>query len=91
MANTLQIPQSDSVAWKLLNASLNNLMSQQESSNSDKKAKRKSFALFRRKNDAVLNQELRAVREACSELEADYKPGITFVTVQKRHHTHLFC
>lgn len=39
----------------------------------------------------VLNHELRAVREACSKLEADYKPGITFVIVQKRHHTRLFC
>ncbi|KAI6658343.1 Protein argonaute-2 [Oopsacas minuta] len=26
----------------------------------------------------VLNQEWRAVREACSKLEANYKPGITF-------------
>ncbi|KAI6660647.1 Liprin-alpha-3 [Oopsacas minuta] len=111
MANALQIPQNDSVAWKLLKASLNDLMSQQDSSNFDKKAKRKSFAIFRRKNDAdkpqriiffrdgvserqfqqILNQEWRAVREACSKLEADYKPGITFVIVQKRHHTHLFC
>ena len=31
------------------------------------------------------------MREACSKLEADYKPGITFVIVQKRHHTRLFC
>ncbi|KAI6651806.1 Protein argonaute-2 [Oopsacas minuta] len=35
----------------------------------------------------ALSQELRAVREACSKLEADYKPGITFVIVQTR----LFC
>ncbi|WP_411023510.1 Piwi domain-containing protein, partial [Salmonella sp. s51228] len=39
----------------------------------------------------VLNHELRAVREACTKLEQDYKPGITFVIVQKRHHTRLFC
>jgi eukaryotic translation initiation factor 2C len=24
-------------------------------------------------------------------LEPDYKPGITFIVVQKRHHTRLFC
>ncbi|XP_064488840.1 protein argonaute-2-like isoform X1 [Ornithodoros turicata] len=39
----------------------------------------------------VLHHELLAVREACMKLEADYKPGITFVVVQKRHHTRLFC
>ena len=31
------------------------------------------------------------MREACIKLEADYKPGITFIVVQKRHHTRLFC
>ncbi|GAB6018873.1 argonaute 1 [Chamberlinius hualienensis] len=40
---------------------------------------------------AVLQHELLAVREACMKLEADYKPGITFIVVQKRHHTRLFC
>ncbi|KAI6660143.1 Serine/threonine-protein kinase 24 [Oopsacas minuta] len=39
---------------KLLEASLNDLVSQQESSNSDKKAKRTSFALFWRKSDAKI-------------------------------------
>ncbi|XP_077291861.1 protein argonaute-1 isoform X12 [Arctopsyche grandis] len=39
----------------------------------------------------VLQHELTAVREACIKLEADYKPGITFIVVQKRHHTRLFC
>ncbi|KAI6660144.1 hypothetical protein LOD99_10536 [Oopsacas minuta] len=29
--------------------------------------------------------------EACSKLEADYKPGFTFVIVQKRYHTRPFC
>ena len=24
-------------------------------------------------------------------MEPDYKPGITFIVVQKRHHTRLFC
>lgn len=39
----------------------------------------------------VLNQELVAIRKACIELEDDYRPGITFIVVQKRHHTRLFC
>ncbi|GFR77219.1 argonaute-like protein, partial [Elysia marginata] len=39
----------------------------------------------------VLAHELRAVRTACMKLEADYQPGITFIVVQKRHHTRLFC
>ncbi|XP_076457167.1 protein argonaute-2-like isoform X9 [Babylonia areolata] len=40
---------------------------------------------------AVLSHELRAIREACTKLEVDYRPGITFIVVQKRHHTRLFC
>ncbi|XP_076457161.1 protein argonaute-2-like isoform X3 [Babylonia areolata] len=39
----------------------------------------------------VLSHELRAIREACTKLEVDYRPGITFIVVQKRHHTRLFC
>lgn len=39
----------------------------------------------------VLAHELMAVREACARLEASYQPGITFIVVQKRHHTRLFC
>ncbi|KAM7305819.1 hypothetical protein ISCGN_015715 [Ixodes scapularis] len=35
----------------------------------------------------VLDHELAAIRAACMELEPEYKPGITFLTVQKRHHT----
>ena len=35
----------------------------------------------------VLQHELTAIREACIKLEPDYKPGITFIVVQKRHHT----
>ena len=30
-------------------------------------------------------------RQSCMDLEADYRPGITFLVVQKRHHTRLFC
>ena len=39
----------------------------------------------------VLQYELKAIRSACLSLEEDYMPGITFVAVQKRHHTRLFC
>jgi len=39
----------------------------------------------------VLSHELRAIREACMKLEVDYQPGISFIVVQKRHHTRLFC
>ena len=39
----------------------------------------------------VLQHELRSVREACMKLEEGYQPGITFIVVQKRHHTRLFC
>ncbi|XP_026820785.1 protein argonaute-2-like [Rhopalosiphum maidis] len=39
----------------------------------------------------VLQYELTAIREACVKLEGDYKPGITFIVVQRHHHTRLFC
>ncbi|KAG7155224.1 argonaute 2-like 4, partial [Homarus americanus] len=39
----------------------------------------------------VLSYELKAMRTACTETEVDYTPGITFLVVQKRHHTRLFC
>ncbi|XP_037683672.1 protein argonaute-4 isoform X4 [Choloepus didactylus] len=35
--------------------------------------------------------ELIAIRKACISLEEDYRPGITYIVVQKRHHTRLFC
>ncbi|KAG7172539.1 argonaute 2-like 6 [Homarus americanus] len=35
----------------------------------------------------VLSYELKAMRTACTETEVDYTPGITFLVVQKRHHT----
>ncbi len=38
----------------------------------------------------VLQNELRSVREACTMFESGYQPGITFITVQRRHHTRLF-
>ena len=41
----------------------------------------------------VLAHEMKAIQDACLELEKDggYRPGITFVCVQKRHHMRLFC
>lgn len=35
----------------------------------------------------VQRYELAALREACTALESSYQPGITFLTVQKRHQT----
>ena len=43
------------------------------------------------KFDQVLVYEVRAVQEACMSLEKDYRPRITFIVVQKRHRTRLFC
>ncbi|KAM6550112.1 hypothetical protein CsatB_021788 [Cannabis sativa] len=38
----------------------------------------------------VLLYEMDAIRKACSSLEEGYLPRVTFVVVQKRHHTRLF-
>jgi hypothetical protein len=38
----------------------------------------------------VLLHELDAVRKACAYIEADYQPPVTFIVVQKRHHTRLY-
>lgn len=38
----------------------------------------------------VLENELQALQKACNELERGYQPGITFIVVQKRHHTKFF-
>ncbi|MBA0722121.1 hypothetical protein Golax_009600, partial [Gossypium laxum] len=38
----------------------------------------------------VLLEELDDIRKACASLEPNYKPTITFIVVQKRHHTRLF-
>uniref|UniRef100_A0A0E0HVU8 Uncharacterized protein n=1 Tax=Oryza nivara TaxID=4536 RepID=A0A0E0HVU8_ORYNI len=38
----------------------------------------------------VLLHELDAIRKACASLEANYQPQVTFIVVQKRHHTRLF-
>jgi eukaryotic translation initiation factor 2C len=44
--------------------------------------KQKTIEIFK-----VLQSELRSMREACMMLERGYQPGITFIAVQKRHHT----
>ncbi|CAD5188298.1 unnamed protein product [Musa acuminata subsp. malaccensis] len=38
----------------------------------------------------VLLHEVDAIRKACASLEPNYQPPVTFVVVQKRHHTRLF-
>ncbi|CAH8284688.1 unnamed protein product [Eruca vesicaria subsp. sativa] len=38
----------------------------------------------------VLLHEMTAIRKACASLEEGYLPRVTFVVVQKRHHTRLF-
>ncbi|KAM5584344.1 protein argonaute 5 [Rosa sericea] len=38
----------------------------------------------------VLLYEMDAIRKACASLEEGYMPPVTFVVVQKRHHTRLF-
>jgi len=40
---------------------------------------------------SVLDEEVRAIREACLSLDGGYQPGITFITLQNGHHTKLFC
>ncbi|MED6206019.1 argonaute 5 [Stylosanthes scabra] len=38
----------------------------------------------------VLLHEMEAIRKACASLEEGYQPRVTFVVVQKRHHTRFF-
>jgi len=38
----------------------------------------------------VLRYEINKIREACQKISPGYKPAITFIIVQKRHHTRLF-
>ncbi|XP_066391690.1 protein argonaute 12-like [Miscanthus floridulus] len=38
----------------------------------------------------VLLYEMDAIRKACASLQEGYQPRVTFVVVQKRHHTRLF-
>jgi eukaryotic translation initiation factor 2C len=37
-----------------------------------------------------LERELSAILRACKKLDTDYKPPVTFIVVQKNHHTTLF-
>ncbi|CDW61334.1 Piwi domain containing protein [Trichuris trichiura] len=39
----------------------------------------------------VLREELRALRAACRSLDKGYRPGITYVVVQKRYHARFMC
>ncbi|KAI9498874.1 Piwi domain-containing protein [Zychaea mexicana] len=39
---------------------------------------------------AVLENEVQQVHAACASLDPDYKPTVTFVVVQKRHHARFF-
>ncbi|KAJ3051715.1 hypothetical protein HK097_007259, partial [Rhizophlyctis rosea] len=38
----------------------------------------------------VLRAEVEAIRKACSGLEPGYRPTVTFIVVQKRHHARFF-
>lgn len=38
----------------------------------------------------VMARELMAIRAACKELQESYEPQITYIVVQKRHHTRFF-
>ncbi|KAL1557676.1 argonaute 5 [Salvia divinorum] len=38
----------------------------------------------------VLFHEMEAIRKACNSIEENYMPRVTFIVVQKRHHTRLF-
>ncbi|XP_063220818.1 protein argonaute-2-like isoform X2 [Bacillus rossius redtenbacheri] len=38
----------------------------------------------------VLREEMQAIRRACQSLSQNYQPKITFIVVQKRHHTRFF-
>ena len=40
--------------------------------------------------DAVRLDEIAALQRACEQLEPTYQPKITFIVVQKRHHTRFF-
>ena len=39
---------------------------------------------------AVLNHELSSIRRACTSLERNYEPKVTFIIAQKRHKTRFF-
>ncbi|XP_026685797.1 protein argonaute-3-like [Diaphorina citri] len=39
---------------------------------------------------AVMSAEISAIKRACQGVEANYNPKVTFLVVQKRHHTRFF-
>uniref|UniRef100_A0A5S6QDF3 Piwi domain-containing protein n=1 Tax=Trichuris muris TaxID=70415 RepID=A0A5S6QDF3_TRIMR len=39
----------------------------------------------------ILHEELKALRSACRSLDKSYRPGISFIVVQKRHHARFMC
>ena len=43
---------------------------------------------YKFKINKVLGHEMNEIREAC--VQIGYKPGVTYVVVQKRHHTRFF-
>ncbi|RKP05373.1 Piwi domain-containing protein [Thamnocephalis sphaerospora] len=40
--------------------------------------------------DRIINTEVKAVKLACQQLEVNYHPTLTYIAVQKRHHTRFF-
>jgi eukaryotic translation initiation factor 2C len=40
--------------------------------------------------DTVFEKELTAIREACVELSGAYRPYLTYIVVNKRHHTRFY-
>lgn len=38
----------------------------------------------------VMSTEVNDIRNACKHINKDYRPDITFLVVQKRHHVRLF-
>ncbi|CAL4060431.1 unnamed protein product, partial [Meganyctiphanes norvegica] len=41
--------------------------------------------------EKVLSSELLAIRKACESFPGRYRPGITFIVLQKQTHTRLYC
>uniref|UniRef100_A0A8R1TYC6 Uncharacterized protein n=5 Tax=Onchocerca TaxID=6281 RepID=A0A8R1TYC6_ONCVO len=39
----------------------------------------------------ILREEMQGIRTACLMLSPDYRPPITYIVVQKRHHARMFC
>uniref|UniRef100_A0A914VJR6 Uncharacterized protein n=1 Tax=Plectus sambesii TaxID=2011161 RepID=A0A914VJR6_9BILA len=40
--------------------------------------------------EAALHEEVTCIEQACRSLDPEYKPKITYIVVQKRHHTRFF-